>query len=176
MRFVELTRLVSFEQYRYVAPLVVETFVVLAATQGQAAHALRLAGAAAGLRRVLGAQFRLSWQQHVTRRLEPAWRALGEEKAKAAFEEGRTMTLEEAIAYALDEAAEGKPSHPSGGLSARELEVLRLAAEGMTDPRIAEKLYLSRRTVGHHLSAIYRKLGVQGRAAAVHKANELDLI
>jgi DNA-binding CsgD family transcriptional regulator len=57
-----------------------------------------------------------------------------------------------------------------GGLSAREVEVLRLAAEGLTDAQIAARLSISRRTVGQHLSSAYTKLDVPSRAAAVRAA------
>src|SRR6185503_13768736 len=52
------------------------------------------------------------------------------------------------------------------GLSAREVEVLRLVAEGFNNPEIAEQLFLSRRTIEQHLRSIYNKLGVSSRAAA----------
>lgn len=71
--------------------------------------------------------------------------------------------------------APSEPSLPTG-LSAREVEVLRLVAGGMTNPRIAEELYLSPRTVGQHLRSIYRKFGVHSRAAAAREALERGLI
>jgi len=46
----------------------------------------------------------------------------------------------------------------------------------MTNPRIAEELYLSPRTVGQHLRSIYRKFGVHSRAAAAREALERGLI
>ena len=52
-------------------------------------------------------------------------------------------------------------------LTSRELEVLRLVAEGQTDRKVAEKLVISPRTVNRHLSNIFIKLDVPGRAAAV---------
>lgn len=61
-------------------------------------------------------------------------------------------------------------------LSPREIEVLRLVADGLTDGQTAQKLYISPRTVGQHLRSIYRKLDVPSRAAAVRRAAELDLI
>jgi predicted ATPase/DNA-binding CsgD family transcriptional regulator len=183
-RFVELTRLVSFQQYRYVAPLVVEAFVILAATQGQAARALRLAGAAAELRRGMGAQFRLGWQRYVARRVVSARESLTEEAAAAAWAEGQKMTLEQTLAYALVEGptvvpsqqAQGPPEPPAGSLSVRELEVLGLVAEGLTDAGVAERLHLSPRTVGRHLESVYRKLGVSSRTAAVKRVGELGLL
>jgi DNA-binding NarL/FixJ family response regulator len=61
------------------------------------------------------------------------------------------------------------------GLSAREVEVLRLVAQGLSDAQVAERLYLSPRTVGTHLRTIYNKLGVDNRTAAAHWAAEHDL-
>jgi DNA-binding CsgD family transcriptional regulator len=56
------------------------------------------------------------------------------------------------------------------GLAPREAEVLLLVAAGRTDPEIAESLSISPRTVSHTLEHVYRKLGVESRAAAVAKA------
>lgn len=52
------------------------------------------------------------------------------------------------------------------GLTAREIEVLRLVASGMTDAQVADELGLSPRTVGRHLASIYKKLSVNTRTAA----------
>jgi DNA-binding NarL/FixJ family response regulator len=51
-------------------------------------------------------------------------------------------------------------------LTPRELEVLRLLAEGRSDPQIAADLFISRRTAATHVAKIYRKLGVASRASA----------
>jgi DNA-binding NarL/FixJ family response regulator len=89
------------------------------------------------------------------------------------------MTPDDAAVYAL-ESPQQKPASPASpdpkDLSAREIEVLKLVAQGLTDPQVAERLYLSPRTVGHHLTSIYRKLGVPSRAAAVREATERGLI
>jgi PAS domain S-box-containing protein len=61
-------------------------------------------------------------------------------------------------------------------LSARELEVLRLGAEGLSGPQIAEELVLSPATVRTHFAHIYEKLGVGDRAAAVAQALRTGLI
>jgi DNA-binding NarL/FixJ family response regulator len=52
------------------------------------------------------------------------------------------------------------------GLTAREVEVLRLLARGRSNGAIAVDLVLSRKTVEHHLEAVYAKLGVHSRSAA----------
>jgi DNA-binding NarL/FixJ family response regulator len=57
-------------------------------------------------------------------------------------------------------------------LTAREVEVLRLVAEGLTDAQVAERLVLSPRTVSQHLRSVYNKLGVSSRAAATRFAIE----
>ena len=61
-------------------------------------------------------------------------------------------------------------------LTARELDVLRLLADGLGNAAIAERLFLSPRTVGHHVSAILRKLGVGSRGEAVAAARHLGLL
>ena len=59
------------------------------------------------------------------------------------------------------------------GLTRRESEVLELVADGLTNAGIAERLYLTTKTVGHHLSAIYAKLGAANRMEAVRLAREI---
>ena len=102
---------------------------------------------------------------------------LDEAAWEAAWAEGRAMTPEEAMEYAL-KTEEPVPSSKGekGELSERELEVLRLVAEGLTNPQVADRLYVSPRTVGFHLRSIYRKLGVPSRAAAAKAAFEQGLI
>ena len=68
----------------------------------------------------------------------------------------------------------GRP--PSSGLSDREIEVLTLIASGATNGEIAQQLLLSPKTVMHHSTNIYRKLGVRGRAEAVAHAYEFGLL
>jgi DNA-binding CsgD family transcriptional regulator len=62
------------------------------------------------------------------------------------------------------------------GLTARELEVLRLVATGKTNRTIAADLFLSEKTVARHVSNIFAKLGVSSRAAATAYAYEHDLV
>ena len=65
---------------------------------------------------------------------------------------------------------------PGGELSEREVDVLRLIALGLTNPQIAEKLFVSVRTVETHRSHVYQKLGVRERAELVRLAREADLL
>lgn len=76
-----------------------------------------------------------------------------------------------ALADRLANAKAAPPRFPAG-LTAREVEVLQLVAAGLTDSQVAERLHLSPRTVGRHLTGIYRKLGVASRAGATRFAVE----
>jgi len=71
--------------------------------------------------------------------------------------------------------ARGTPPAPAG-LTGREVEVLRLIAQGWTDAQIAEHLVISPRTVNHHTTSLYSKLGVSSRAAATRYALEHHLL
>jgi LuxR family transcriptional regulator, maltose regulon positive regulatory protein len=61
-------------------------------------------------------------------------------------------------------------------LTRREVEILRLVAEGLRDGDIAARLVLSKHTVHRHLQNAYAKLGCSSRAAAVTRANKLHLL
>jgi DNA-binding CsgD family transcriptional regulator len=65
-------------------------------------------------------------------------------------------------------------AHPAG-LTPREAEVLALVAAGLRNAEIAERLYLTPKTVSHHLAAIYAKLGVASRVEAAQAAAELGI-
>lgn len=106
-----------------------------------------------------------------------ACRALGDETtavseltaARRMFADLRAVPAERAVAALL------APTTP-GGLSARELEVLRLLASGRSNPEIASALVLSEKTVARHLSNIYAKLDVSSRTAAAAFAFEQRLV
>ncbi len=74
------------------------------------------------------------------------------------------------------EAHMGMAANPTAGLTAREVEVLRLVASGRTNRAVAVDLVISEKTVARHLSNIFDKLGVSSRAAATAYAYEHDLI
>ena len=61
-------------------------------------------------------------------------------------------------------------------LSPREQEILHLVAQGRTSKQIGQQLFLSHRTVDHHLTSIYNKLGVDTRAQAVAVAAQRGLL
>jgi HD-GYP domain-containing protein (c-di-GMP phosphodiesterase class II)/DNA-binding CsgD family transcriptional regulator len=79
------------------------------------------------------------------------------------------------LAVAGHDGAVGRPRRPAG-LTERQVEVLRLVAQGLSNPQIAERLVVSRRTAEHHVQDVYAKIGVSSRAAAALFAMEHDLL
>jgi len=88
-----------------------------------------------------------------------------------------------AVDAVLTAAGHGEPAmtaspraqHP-GGLSGREIEVLNLAAMGLTMKDIGERLFISPKTVDHHIQHVYTKIGVSTRAAAALWAMQNDVV
>jgi non-specific serine/threonine protein kinase len=154
----------------------------LAAARGQATRAARLCGAAIACLDRVGSSFtpggRLSYEE-----AEAAARAqLGDVPFWAAWNEGRALTIEQAIKEAFDQPA-APPLHAKSAatpayeaLTPRELEVLRLVAAGLADREIAAALFVSRRTVTNHVASIRAKLGVRSRAAATASAVRHGLV
>jgi len=108
---------------------------------------------------------------------------LGDEAFAREFAAGKHLTLDDLRTIPHppepDSAAQATPATSSASgtsLTAREIEVLRLLAQDLSNPQIAEKLVVSRRTVDAHLRSIYDKLGVKSRDAAIRVAGEKQLI
>jgi predicted ATPase/DNA-binding CsgD family transcriptional regulator len=164
-----------------------EGLACVAEAEGEDLRAGRLFGTAKALMGAIG--YRLVPQEMAV--LEP-YRAsvrsrLGEADWEKSLAEGGAMGLDQAAAYALSKERSSKhssptespvsstPEHP-GGLSPREVEVLGLVAEGLTNAQVAQRLFLSPRTVQRHLNSIYHKLGVSSRTVATRFAIEHGLL
>ncbi len=107
-----------------------------------------------------------------------AYRALGDEPAaNLEFDAARDalIDLQAAGDVAALDAARGRSAAP-GGLTQREVEVLRLVAAGKTNRAVASELVLSEKTVARHVANIFNKLGVSSRAAATAYAYEHGLV
>jgi DNA-binding NarL/FixJ family response regulator len=121
---------------------------------------------------------------------------LGATVFDATWAEGRNMAFDQAVALALREEPVPSLAHTSPStshrlpstdsypresphlldLTEREMEVLRLLADGLTNKEIADRLVLSYRTVQTHLYRIFNKLNVTTRSAATSHAIRLGLV
>jgi DNA-binding CsgD family transcriptional regulator len=151
----------------------------MAAEEGQLPWATHLWGAADALRETIRVSIPLSERAEYERFIASARTHLGETDFAAAWEAGRSMTPEQAIASqgnaiiaplaaAATAASSTDPAASSypAGLTAREVEVLRLVASGLTSGEIALELQISEKTVAHHLTHIFNKTNSENRAAA----------
>jgi DNA-binding NarL/FixJ family response regulator len=107
---------------------------------------------------------------------------LGPQRAADLSTQGAALSIAGAVALGLAIAGMGEASAQAHGdrdeqrLTERELEVLRLLADGHSNREIAEQLVLSTRTVERHIENVYAKIGVNGRAAATAYAVRQQLV
>ena len=150
-------------------PTSLESLARLWSTGSRTEKAARQLGAAAGLRDALQLPQTPREQATVARWLPGARQQLGEQAFDAAWAAGRAAALERVVADALtsDEAIGPEPATgPSdaqqrvvASLTARQIEVLKLVADGLSDRQIAAELVLSEKTVGRHLENIFCQTG-----------------
>jgi len=151
------------------------TLAGVARQHGEARWAVHLWGAAERLREeyalaILPAEQARSEQSIALTRMQ-----LGADVFAAAWAAGSQMTPEQAFAA----RTQGTPilsqtNHDE--LTLREVEVLRLLALGLTNAQIAERLFISPRTVNAHLRSIYSKLELTSRTAATRYAIDHELV
>jgi ATP/maltotriose-dependent transcriptional regulator MalT len=158
-----------------------EGMAALLAACGQPEPATRLWAAAEVLREEISAPLDNAERTKHEALIAAAREALGEAAFANAWSEGRNLTPEQALEVWREREAVSYPEpieKPArlAGLTAGETEVLRLVASGMTNARVAEELFVSRRTVDAHLRSIYRKLGVASRTAAARHAIDRGLL
>jgi predicted ATPase/DNA-binding CsgD family transcriptional regulator len=134
-------------------------------------EAARIAGVAERARANLGL-VRWAPDERGFAQLERKLRAeLGEDPFEIARREGAALPLDEAVTWLR--RARGTRRRPPGGwesLTPTELEVVRHAAAGLTNPQIGERMFITRGTVKVHLSHVYAKLGVHNRAELAAEA------
>ena len=159
----------------------------IALSQGKAAWMVRLYASAEAVRAAQGYYSPLGREQpFYERTLGAARTQLGEETFTALWTQGRSITADQtwsaqeieegtggAVSLASIPASLTSPAEaPPAGLTRREVEVLHLVAQGLTNAQIAEQLVLSPHTVNVHVQSIYGKLGVSTRAGATRYAFE----
>ncbi len=158
-----------------------DSLAVLASTAGRGEEAIRVLAASSAGRRAIGYPRTPTAQARHEATVAAISESLGEGPVAAAWEAGSAMTLDEVIAYVR--RARGARRRPTTGwasLTTTELEVVQLVAEGMTNPEIGARLFMSRGTVKTHLSHVYAKLLVGNRTelatlAAAHREPRLSV-
>lgn len=153
-------------------PRTLDSLAELAAGLDSRKEAARIIGAANRARTDMGTVPRVPDEQRRAR-LERALRAaLGDAEFAAARDEGEGLALGEAVAWIR--RARGERKRPARGwesLTPTELKVIELVAEGLTNPQIGERMFISRGTVKVHLSHIFAKLGTSTRAELAAEAS-----
>jgi non-specific serine/threonine protein kinase len=150
----------------------------VAADTGNAEQGARLLGAAEALRERGGSAQPATELERLEEVAASARAQLSADVFAAAWSAGREMPHSQAIAEAFEVASEFNSPRPpvSMGLTPREIEVLRLLVEGLSDKEIAEALGTSRRTASKHVETIRGKLDVPSRTAAAMYATRHGLI
>lgn len=155
-----------------------EALAHLMAQIGQPARAARLWGAGEAVRLARNEPLPPSYAADYAPYFEMTRNALGADKFAAEWKRGRALSMPQALAYALeqDEIAAPIVKEMVEPLTARELQVLQLIADGNSNQAIAEKLVLTRGTVKWYTTQLYGKLGVTSRTQAVARARQLELL
>ena len=164
-RWHEASSVAAEHGLRLVAVDALEGLAGVAAAAESWVECLRLAAAAARLRDETGYRWRFAFEQgRLDAAVAAATEALGPERASAATAEGAALEWREAAAYASRARGERqRPSHGWAALTPTELQVVALAADGLTNPQIAERLLMGRATVKTHLDHVFTKTGLHSR-------------
>lgn len=169
-------------QERQILAMSLEGLGVASLAQEQPEAAARWLGAATALRNHWRLPLPPYRRERVMQHVGDVRRELDEAAFRAAWEAGqRTSPDLPAEAHQGDVVPPPPETEPEereapASLTPREVDVLRLVVEGLTDPEIAEELVISPRTVHAHLRNVYGKLDVHSRTAAARIALEHDLI
>ncbi len=134
-------------------------------------EAVRCFAAAAGLRELLTIVALPPDAEQVRAEADLARASLGDEDFARHWSEGYALTMDEVVEYVS--RARGERKRPSSGwasLTPTELRVVELVVEGLTNPQIAEKMFIARGTVKVHLGHIFTKLGVVSRSELAAQA------
>ena len=163
-----------------------EGLAAVATAQGEPVRAVWFMSAAQALRETIGTPLPSLLQAMHDFTITSVRTQLGEQAFVDAWVEGRTMTPEHVLVSLepMPKPAFTTPSSasvaslppPHAGLTPREMEVLRLLAQGLTSAQIAEQLMIGVVTVNFHVRSIYSKLGVTSRSAATRYALEHHLV
>ncbi len=176
----ELARMAEEIDATFLQAAAADAQALVALASGEAAAAATSLGQAAALWGELGAPYELA---RTRARIGEAYRQLGDQDG-AELELEAAQELFERLGAAPDAARVAAMLTPSGrsapratgGLTGREVEVLRLVASGRSNRAIATELAISEKTVARHLSNIFTKLDLPSRSAATAYAYRHKLL
>jgi DNA-binding CsgD family transcriptional regulator len=152
-------------------PDILECLGALGCNAGRHRDAARLLGAADAIRRRMGAVRLKVWDAGYEASVASLREAMGKKDFESAWSEGTALSTEEAIAYARRGRGERKrPASGWASLTPAEVDVVRLVSEGLANKDIAERLFVSPRTVQTHLTHVYTKLGLTSRVQLAQEA------
>ena len=152
-------------------PEALEVLARVACSEHNHRHAARLFGAAAASRAAMGGVRFPVYSTGYDAAVAATREALGDADFDAAWAEGAAMSTEETIAYA--QRGRGERKRPASGwesLTPTEHEAVGLVSEGLSNKDIAERMFISPRTVQTHLTHVYAKLGLDSRIQLVQEA------
>jgi len=142
---------------------ILEGLGLVALGEGDPARMIRLASAANELRAVRGGRPDGDWMKSVDGGVAAARATLSRQAADAAWRQGATFDLQQAVTYAIG-GMTGRVSDPGSPLTGREKQVAALIAEGLTNSQIASRLKIADRTADAHVEHIRNKLGLRTRS------------
>ena len=165
--------------------LVLDSLAAVSVALGRYRRAVRLAGSAAALRELLGIPATWDCQTRLDRRLEVAVSRLADHDRTAAWAEGQSWSVEQAVAYARGDNHQVRSRSVTSAvrrsnlciLTTREREIVFLLAHGDSNRQIADKLVIGVRTVETHVEHILRKLELNNRgqvSAWVHNMHQCE--
>jgi non-specific serine/threonine protein kinase len=171
-RLKEAVRLQDRIGHRWGMATSLEALAWVAGSSGRPERAALLLGASAAMWQELGNTLPPYWQVHHDGCDAAARAGVGEGHYRARWQEGYALSRDRAVGAALDEQGTVPAARPAPAaavaedafeLSARELEVARLVADGLSNPAIASALFVSVATIKTHVSHILAKLGLDSR-------------
>jgi predicted ATPase/DNA-binding CsgD family transcriptional regulator len=154
--------------------IVLETLAWMAAEQGEPERAAVILGFGLQVQEANALPLPEPFRPQHGRSAAVAAKGLGKARFDAAFSRGQAMTMDDGVAFAVAgqqvpksaPRARPEPGVPRAPLTGRQLEIARLIADDLTNRQIAERLFLSERTVETHITNMLNKLGLNSASSS----------